>query len=238
MDLLFILEKWIKPMANKKRDQFLQNFPLPKGWTVKKEKEEKHSIITKDKVHFQIDFSQNQTLFKNQAFVQAIGFKKQSLSILDITAGWAKDSFLMYQLGCQVTAIEANPFVFYMVQESLEKEKVPTNSFQIKLGNSLNYLKSLKKLQDYPDVIFMDPMFEGRKKSKSKKNLRILKEIVGETTDKQKLFEESLLKAKKRVVVKRHKLDKALDKNILCSFKGHSVFYDVFNPIGDNPIEN
>ena len=225
-------------MDTKKRDQFLQRFPLPKGWTVKKEKGEKHSILTKDKLRFQIDFTKSQSLAKNQALTQAIGFKKQPLSLLDITAGWAKDSFLMYQLGCQVTAIEANPFVFYMVQESLELEKAPANRFQIKLDNSLNYLKSLKKFQDYPDVIFIDPMFEGRKKSLSKKALRILKEIVGETIDKQQLFNESLLKAKKRVVVKRHKLDKPLQKNILCSFKGHSVFYDVFKPIGDNRIES
>ena len=224
-------------MDKKKRDQFLQTFPLPKGWTVQKRKEERHTIITKDKTCFQLDFTNNQSPSKNQALVQAIGFKKQPLSILDITAGWAKDSFLMCQLGCQVTAIEANPFVFYMVQESLEQEKAPVNRFQIKLDNSLNYLKSLKNFQDYPDVIFMDPMFEGRKKSLSKKSLRILKEIVGETIDKQKLFNESLLKAKKRVVVKRHKLDKPLQKNILCSFKGHSIFYDVFNPIGDKRIE-
>ncbi|MCZ0932331.1 MAG: class I SAM-dependent methyltransferase [Oligoflexia bacterium] len=222
-------------MKNRKRDQFLQNFPLPKGWQVKKENEKGyHVLLIEDGSVFQLDFRKNKSLSHSQTLVQAIGFKNQPLSILDITAGWAKSAFLMRQLGCQVTAIESNPFVFYLVQESLEYNNADTNQFQIKLDNSLNYLKSLNNPLYYPDIIFMDPMFEGRKKSLSKKSLRILKEITGETTDKQALFNRALLKAKKRVVVKRHKLDKPLQKNILCSFKGHSVCYDVFNPIGED----
>ena len=221
-------------MENRKRDQFLKNFPLPKGWKlVKQNTKNLHTLLLKDGSVFQLNFSKNKSLLRNQTLVQAIGFKNQPLSVLDITAGWAKEAFLMRQLGCQVTAIESNPFVFYLVQENLEYNNIDTNQFQIKLDNSLNYLKSLKNPHYYPDIIFMDPMFEGRKKSLSKKPLRILKEIVGETTDKQALFNQALLKAKKRVVVKRHKSDSPLQTNILCSFKGHSVCYDVFNPIGD-----
>ena len=219
-------------MENKKRDQFLQSFPLPKGWKlIKKNKTGPHILLTEDGSVLQLSFSRQKTLVRT-SLAQAIGFKNQPLSVLDITAGWAKSAFLMCQLGCQVTAIESNPFVFYLVQENLEYNNIDTSQFQIKRDNSLNYLKLLKNPQYYPDIIFMDPMFEGRKKSLSKKPLRILKELVGETTDKQALFKQALLKAKKRVVVKRHKLDSPLQQNILCSFKGHSVCYDVFNPIG------
>ncbi|MDE0092320.1 MAG: class I SAM-dependent methyltransferase [Oligoflexia bacterium] len=220
-------------MENRKRDKFLQNFPLPQGWEIKKRKGRGHILLIEKKNSFQLDFSKSKYLSHNQTLVQAIGFKNIPLSILDITAGWAKEAFLMSQLGCQVTAIESNPFVFYLVQESLEYSKVDVNQLRIRLDNSLNYLKSLKNSYHYPDVIFMDPMFEGRKKSLSKKSLRILKEIVGKTTNKQTLFNSALLKAKKRIVVKRHKLDKPLQKNALCSFKGHSICYDVFNPKGD-----
>ena len=153
---------------------------------------------------------------------------------MDITAGWAKEAFLLLQLGCQVTAIESNPFVFYLVQENLEYHKIDLKQFQIKLDNSLNYLRSLKNPNDYPDIIFMDPMFAGRKKSLSKKPLRILKEIVGETSGKQALFNLALRKAKKRIVVKRHKLEQSMGKKLLSSFKGRSVCYDVFNPTGEN----
>ena len=222
-------------MGNIKRDQFLQNFPLPKGWQVKKKNDKSpHALLMEDGSAFQLSFHKDKPLLYNQTLAQAIGFKNQPLSVLDITAGWAKSAFLIYQLGCQVTAIESNPFVFYLVQENLEYHNIDAKRFQIKLDNSLNYLKSLKTFHCYPDIIFMDPMFEGRKKSLSKKPLKILKEIAGATIDKQTLFNQALLKAKKRIVVKRHKLDKPLQKKMLCSFKGHSVCYDVFNPIGDN----
>ena len=224
-------------MENRERDKILQSFPLPKGWTVKKRPERGHVLLIEDGSAFQLNFSKNKTLSRNQTLAQAIGFKNQPLSVLDITAGWAKEAFLISQLGCSVTAIESNPFVFYLVQENLEYNKIDTRQFQIKLDNSLNYLKSLKNFRHYPDVIFIDPMFEGRKKSLSKKPLRILKKIVGETANKQILFNTALLKAKKRVVVKRHKLDKPLQESILCSFKGHSVCYDVFHPKGAGHCE-
>ncbi|MCY4321751.1 MAG: class I SAM-dependent methyltransferase [Bdellovibrionaceae bacterium] len=218
-------------MNRANRDKFLKTFPLPKGWKlIKKSKKSPHILLLKDGYIFQLDFSKNKPLLPNQNLVQAIGFKNQALSVLDITAGWAKEAFLMFKLGCQVTAIESNPFVFYLVQENLEYNNI--NQLKMKLDNGLNYLKSLKNPLYYPDIIFMDPMF-GSKKSLSKKPLTILKQIVGETTNKQQIFDLALLKAKKRVVVKRHKLDKPLNKNILCSFKGRSVCYDVFNPKGD-----
>ena len=43
------------------------------------------------------------------------------LSVLDITAGWAKDAVLISKLGCHVTAIENNSFVFHFVQESFHQ---------------------------------------------------------------------------------------------------------------------
>ena len=221
-------------MEIKNRDYFLQNFPLPKNWKlIKKNKNSPHSLLIGDGSSFQVSFPKNKALQNNRTLRQAIGFKKEPLSVLDITAGWGKTAFLISQLGCQVTAIEANPFVFYLVQEGLEYNNINSNQFEIKLDNSLNYLNSLKNSHYYPDIIFIDPMFGGRKKSLSKKPLKILKKLVGETIDKQELFNLALLKARKRVVVKRHKLDRPLKVNILCTFKGHSVCYDVFNPIGD-----
>ena len=240
MDALFILEgvnsyKTQTAMENKKRDQFLQNFPLPKGWHIhKKNKKSPHALFMEKGTDFQLNFSKNKSLLRNQTLVQAIGFKGQPLSVLDITAGWAKEAFLLLQLGCQVTAVEANPFVFYLVQENLEYHKIDLKRFQFKLDNSLNHLKSLKNPSRYPDIIFMDPMFAGRKKSLSKKPLRILKEIVGETRNKQALFNLALRKAKKRVVVKRHKLEQSMGKKLLSSFKGRSVCYDVFSPTGED----
>jgi len=136
---------------------------------------------------------------------------------------------LLASFGCKVTALESHPFVFHFVKSHLEKLKDHKLQKQLHLNfllkDSLSYLKVLS---EKPDIIFIDPMFAGRKKSLSGKGLRILKSLVGETQNKEQLFKEALKKAKKKVIVKRHKLDQALSPHFIASFKGHSACYDVF----------
>ena len=209
---------------------FLERFPLPEGWTLKWDVKKGYVLHTVEGLSFFIDFPVKQKAFvSKQPLIKALGFKNKSLSVLDITAGWSKDAFLIAQLGCQVTAVESHPFVFHFVKSSLESKAHSPLPLKLILGDSLNYLKSLKKQEDYPDVIFMDPMFEGRKKSLSQKSIRILKALTGKTQNKEILFQWALEKAQQRVVVKRHKLDKPLSLKFISSFKGHSVCYDVFS---------
>ena len=214
---------------------FLKKYLLPKGWRLTKNTDYKlHCPLAK--TGFKIDFLAKNPLFTKQALAKAIGFKNQPLKVFDVTGGWLKDAFLMASMGCQVKAIEWHPFVFHFAKASLEtfyqQNKLSSpGSLELIYGDSLDYLNSLKNYKDYPDVIFIDPMFEGRKKSTSKKDLRILQELIQfhkQKDNKQELFKSALSKAKKKVVVKRHKLDKALSPEILQSFKGQSVCYDVF----------
>lgn len=216
-------------MERSQRENFLKEFPLPSGWKLKTTEKKELFLLTQKGLSFSLDFSSKKTLTRRQPFVKAIGFKTQPLIVLDITAGWAQEAFLMSQLGCYVTAVESNPFVFYFVQEYLDRKNLKFHNLKFILDDSLNYLNSLEEAT-CPDVIYMDPMFEGRRKSLSNKSVQILKELVGETKDRQVLFNLALNKAKKRVVVKRHHLEAPLQKNSLCFFKGRSVCYDVFMP--------
>lgn len=202
---------------------------LPDGWSLKISNGGQPVLWTKENLSFSLDFCENKKLSPTQPLAKAIGFKGKPLCVLDITAGWAKDAVLISSLGCQVTAVESNPFVFYFVQESLKAKGVSFLNLQFVLDNSLKYLNNLKK-SHLPDVIFMDPMFGNKKKSLSQKSLRILKELVGETSAQKSLFDLALKKAKKRVVVKRHRLEPPFLGRCLCSFQGHSVCYDVFQP--------
>ena len=55
-----------------------------------------------------------------------------------------------------------------------------------------------------PDVVYLDPMYPTRKKSAYvKKEMRILKMVVGDDTDADDLLEPALKIAVKRVAVKR-----------------------------------
>jgi len=212
------------------RNDSLKKFPLPSGWTLKISDKAYPVLKTKEGLSLSLDFFHYKALSQKQALAKAIGFKKQPLKVLDVTAGWAKDAFLISKLGCFVTAVESHPFVFHFVQESLAFKNISSLKLNFILDNSLNYLNTFKQNQ-LPDVIFMDPMFGDKKKSLSQKSLRILKELVGETKNQKSLFELALKKAKKRVVVKRHHKDTPLQTNCLCSFKSRSICYDVFQPL-------
>lgn len=217
----------MKPNLSKK---FLKEFPLPNGWRIRQTKNREPYLLTGKNQAFSLDFLSKQKLSRKQPLIKAVGFKGKPIRILDITAGWAQDAFLLFKTGCHVTAVEANPFVFHFVQESLLQQGISSKNLKFSLDNSLNYLKTIKETNK-PDVIYMDPMFGGKKKSLSQKPLVILKQIVGETKDKEQLFEQALKKAKHRVLVKRHRLDPPLKEKPLCIFKGRSVCYDIFMPV-------
>ena len=208
-------------------ENLLKKLPLPEGWSLQ-EKNQTGICFTTDKGQdFRLDFTSQKALSHKQPLAKAVGFKGKPLKILDLTAGWAKEAFLLAKAGCQVRAVESHPFVFYFVQASLLQKKISLSNLKFTLDNSFNYLKTIKET-DKPDVIYMDPMFQ--KKSLSQKPLLILKQLVGETKDKETLFQQALTKAKKRVVVKRHRLETPFQKP-LCSFKGRSACYDVFSPL-------
>ncbi len=212
------------------REEYLKVCALPLGWRLEAEKGRPPVLWTAEGLAFSLDFASNKPLSRKQPFVKAIGFKGCPLSVLDITAGWAKDAFLLSRLGCFVTAVESHPFVFHFVQESLMSQKgAESGYFNLALDDSLRYLQNLREA-DCPDVIYMDPMFSRRKKSLSEKSLRILKKIVGEAQEQKALFNWALRKAKKRVVVKRRRLDPPLGAGGRISFSGRSVRYDVFAP--------
>jgi len=81
-----------------------------------------------------------------------------------------------------------------------------------------------------PDVIYFDPMFPERTKSALvKKEMRILKEVVGDDTDADEIFKLALTKAKKRVVVKRPKGAPHLNnQEPSLIYKGKSSRFDVY----------
>ena len=181
---------------------------------------------------FALDFSKIKNLSKNQPLAKAIGITSgKNLRVLDITAGWGKDAFLLACLSCDVVAIESHPLVFVFLKAALSKKDLKTSrSLQFVLDNSLNYLKNMKS-EERPEVIYMDPMFTSSKKSLSNKPLRILKELVGEPDKPEILFKESLGKALNRIVVKRHKHQQPISLgSLICTFQGRSVCYDVFSP--------
>ena len=203
---------------------------LPKNWNLKQSDKGYFELYTGQRRPFSVSFPENPPL-RHQPLVKAVGFRGKPLVVWDVTAGWAQDAFLLALLGCIVTAIEKQDLVFFLIKEGLSSLKpLKRGSLRLIHDNSINYLNNTS---EKPEVICMDPLFSKEKKSLSRKPLRILQTLAQENeTETEKLFQECLKKAGKRVVVKRHRLQPALKGPLLCSFKGRAVCYDVFSPVG------
>lgn len=167
---------------------------------------------------------------KNHDLCRAVGLNKYStLSILDATAGLARDAFILAKLGANVTMLERHPTLAHDMTIALENfnhEHLKKNLTFI-FTDAIDYLTST---QHFFDIVYLDPMFAKiDKRSKAKKDMQVLQDIVKENLDADQLLALALNKAKKRVVVKRHKLSTFLN-NQRPSYQiiGKSTRYDVY----------
>lgn len=139
---------------------------------------------------------------------KAIGHKKTPLKILDTTCGLGYDAFYLATIpGLEVRTCERNPLLAELVMDALlrVKEMGRFEEFPIyfSFDDALTVLEHLR-IGEY-DVIYLDPMYprEEDKSAKQKKELFLLRELVGSDQDAERLFQLAYAKAGKRVVVKR-----------------------------------
>lgn len=193
-------------------------------------------------IEVHVDFRQRKSLgTKTDLLAKAIGLKEHikktglPLHVIDATAGLCRDSFHMVSLGCIVTALENNQSIFEVI--NFYVSRLPdTHKFQLIHINAHNYFEQLHK-DNWPDVIYLDPMFPEKKKSaKSGKESELLKSLVEPPSPEEEsaLLLAALAVTKKRVVVKRPihapELKAISNKKIKprVQFKGRSVRYDVY----------
>lgn len=164
---------------------------------------------------YQVDFLSAQHEFRRlhgggrgELIAKAVGVKGEaSLTVLDLTAGFGRDAYVLACLGCNLTMIERSEIIFRLVEDAIKRASVDDDfkklHLKLILADAREYINTLDE-KNYPDVIYLDPMFPERKKSALvKKEMRILKAVVGEDEDADLLLVLALKKAKKRVVVKR-----------------------------------
>jgi 16S rRNA (guanine1516-N2)-methyltransferase len=171
---------------------------------------------------------------QHDLLVRAVGLHKNpQLTILDLTAGFGKDAYLLASLGAQVQLIERNVEVAAYLKQAIEagKNDPVVQRMNLLAMNSLDYLASLQ-VSDYPDVIYLDPMFAKRRKSSAlvKLPMRWLRERVGEDEDKVQLFQAARSKAKLRIVVKCPLYVLPLAEDVHFSLQGKAHRFDVYLP--------
>ena len=148
---------------------------------------------------------------RKQDLGRAVGLKgNRCPTVIDATGGLARDAFILASLGCRVTLIERSPVIAALVNDGLkraiadqEAAAIINDRLRLLVGDSCDLLQKIPGDQR-PEVIYLDPMYPHRSKSALvKKEMRILRLLVGDDPDAPSLLEAALTCARERVVVKR-----------------------------------
>lgn len=170
---------------------------------------------------------------KNQAIGRAIGLKKmKAVKVLDATAGLGGDAFVLACLECEVVMVERSPIVAELLKDGLKRGLMDENISEIIARMTLVNDEAkdyFSKIQDKPDVIYLDPMYPHRKKSaKVKKEMQILQKLLGDVGS-DLILKSALKTATKRVVVKRPKGAEFLENSTPShSIESKKTRYDVY----------
>lgn len=168
-----------------------------------------------------------------QLLAKALGLKQYSNpNVIDATAGLGADSFMMACMGCQMTMIERSEIIGALLDDGIKRigqevtlQTIAEKLTQLYIGDAKTLLKNLEA-----DIIYLDPMYPERKKTAlNKKEMRVLKDIVGEDEDADDLFIMAQKSNCKRIIVKRPRLAPFLNQcKPTLFFEGKSTRYDVY----------
>lgn len=199
-------------------------------------------FLTEDKLTLKIpSFNLLSVDFSEQAWKKRRGEGKRQglfrackptagLKIIDATAGWGRDSSVLAAFGAQVLMIERNPIMAALLEDALQRrtsEEKQQMNISLHQGNALTYLLDLK-FEEYPDVIYIDPMHPLRTKSALvKKDMQVLQDIIGPDDDALELIKVAITRVKQRVVVKWPQKVKSLLNASSC-IAGKTVRFDMY----------
>lgn len=180
---------------------------------------------------------------RKQPIARAVGIRGVPPLVLDATAGLGRDAFLLAALGCRVLALERSPPLAVLLGDGLRRglesgdRKLATVVDRIRLIEA-DAIELLKRIQagdaaqlggELPDVVYLDPMYPPSSKSAQvKKEMRVLRRLVGDDPDASDLLSAARQSAAGRVVVKRLRHAPALAPDVSHSIAGTRVRYDVY----------
>ncbi len=148
---------------------------------------------------------------RRQPLARAVGLRGGSRpTVLDPTAGLGGDAFVLACLGCTVQMVERSPIIAALLDDGLERAAADAGigplvrerlSLAVADGNA--FMASVAEARR-PEVVYLDPMYPPRTKAAlGKKELRVLRDLVGDDDDAPALLAAALACARRRVVVKR-----------------------------------
>ncbi len=148
---------------------------------------------------------------------------KKNINIIDSTGGLGIDTIALSSKQTNITLIEKNPLIVKIIRKPIKK--IIKN---IKIINE-NSIKIIKK--ENPDIIFIDPIINRRKKNtKTSKEMNFLRKFSNtKKKENNKLLDLSIKKSKIKVIVKRQiKSNYLNDKKPNYSIKKLNLRLDIY----------
>lgn len=156
---------------------------------------------------------------RGQPLAKAVGLKRGSNpNVLDATAGLGRDGFVLACLGCRVRLLERSPILAALLRQGLRHAAADKEigvwiqqRLQLTCADSRMYMAALQANQR-PEVVYLDPMYPHRSKTALvKKEMRLLRRLIGDDNDADQLLAAALQCARRRVTVKRPRLASTLE---------------------------
>lgn len=174
---------------------------------------------------------------RGQPIAKAVGLKGgHNPDVLDATGGLGRDAFVLASLGCNVQIIERSPVIAALLEDGLARARQDeeighwvAQRLHLVHAEAVSWMNQLSE-SEFPEVVYLDPMFPHRQKSaRVKKEMRLLQELLGGDSDAAELLPAALRIARKRVVVKRPDFAPNLaDRAPTMSIKSKKHRYDVY----------
>lgn len=172
-----------------------------------------------------------QKISRNDLLVKAVGLRKGVRTICDPTCGLGYDAFLLATVdGLEVTACERNPLVAELTMNALLRVKENGRFEEFPLYFYFGDGKEFLAGRTF-DAVVIDPMYPREEaQAKQRKEMFLLRELVGADEDADVLFQAAWKAATKRVVVKRPDRSSPLDvgRKPDASIEGSTIRYDIY----------
>lgn len=157
-----------------------------------------------------LDFARGPTAWRlrqagrRQPLGRALGLKAgHTAHVVDATAGLGRDGGVLASLGCRVTLIERSSVMALLLRDALLRTAPEELRERVDVVEA-DARSHLLALTAPPDAVYLDPMYPERGKAALvKKEMRILRELVGQDLDAAALLAAALTCGAPRVVVKR-----------------------------------
>ena len=171
---------------------------------------------------------------RRQLLGKAVGLPKHpDPAVLDATAGLGRDGFVLAALGARVTLVERNDTVAALLADARLRALADATTAEAAGRTEIVCADARNLMVPDPgarfDVIYLDPMYPGRKAALAGKELQLLRELAGADDDANALLAPALANARRRVVVKRPLKAPALaGRAPSLAFTGSQARFDVY----------